>query len=212
MSTPARYAELGELLELHRQWSGLIRARLAQFAAVREEEYFDELLYCLLTPQSSARSAARAVDALLRADRWDDPAFLAGVLRDRSAYIRFHNTKARNIVEARRRFPLIRERLASVPDAEEQRRWLVTNVTGLGWKEASHFLRNIGRRNLAILDRHILTNLVHHRVLSAPISSLSARRYAMIEEEFRRFGASLGISIDELDLLFWSRQTGEILK
>jgi N-glycosylase/DNA lyase len=197
MSASGRYAELGELLELHRQWSGLIRARLAEFAAVREEEYFYELLYCLLTPQSSARSAARAVDALRRADRWDDSAFLAGVLRDRSAYIRFHNTKARNIVEARRRLPLIQEHLASVPDAEEQRRWLVTNI---------------GRRNLAILDRHILTNLVHHRVLSAPISSLTARRYAMIEEEFRRFGAALGISIDELDLLFWSRQTGEILK
>jgi len=206
------YAGVGELQALHRRWGGPIRERLEQFARVREEEYFYELLYCLLTPQSSARSAARAVDALRTADCWDDPSFLASVLGARSSYIRFHNTKARRIVAARRLFPLVREHLSSIAEAQEQRRWLVANVEGLGWKEASHFLRNIGRRDLAILDRHILKNLYRHRVLPSPIGGLTARRYAMVEQGFRRFGAALRISIDELDLLFWSRETGEILK
>ena len=109
-------------------------------------------------------------------------------------------------------FLLIRQCLASTADPEERRRWLVTHVKGMGWKEASHFLRNIGGRNLAILDRHILKNLIHHRVLSAPVGGLTARRYGLIEQEFRRFGGVVGIPMDELDLLFWSRETGEILK
>jgi len=37
--------------------------------------------------------------------------------------------------------------------------WLVKNLTGLGYKEAGHFLRNIGSGKIAILDRHILRNL-----------------------------------------------------
>lgn len=212
MSRATAYADLEDLVSLHGHLCPVIRERLEEFAAVRQEEYFFELLYCLLTPQSSARTAARVVDRLRTADRWEDASFLASVLGDRASYIRFHNTKARRIVEAWHHFPAIRQMLAERPEAEEQRRWLVANVHGLGWKEASHFLRNIGRRDLAILDRHILKNLLHHRVLSGPPGALTARRYAAIEQEFRHFGAALGISIDELDLLFWSRETGEILK
>jgi len=212
MSGSAAYSDLEDLFALHRRLGERIRQRLEDFAAVREEEYFFELLYCLLTPQSSARNAARAVETLRAADCWEDPEYLSGVLGDRSAYIRFHHTKARRIVEARRLFPAIRQCVTATPDAEDQRRWLVSTVPGLGWKEASHFLRNIGRRNLAILDRHILTNLLRHRVLVGPLGTLTAHRYAAVEQEFRRFGAALGISIDELDLLFWSRETGEILK
>ena len=97
-------------------------------------------------------------------------------------------------------------------DPQEERLWLVHNVKGLGWKESSHFLRNIGRKNLAILDRHILRNLTRHRVLRAFPRTLTPRHYAKIEQQFLSFAARLGITIDELDLLFWSRETGEILK
>ncbi len=86
------------------------------------------------------------------------------------------------------------------------------NVKGLGWKEASHFLRNIGRRNLAILDRHILRNLKRHQVIRSLPKTLTAKRYKAIEQQFARFAEAIGISMDELDLLFWSRETGEILK
>jgi N-glycosylase/DNA lyase len=92
------------------------------------------------------------------------------------------------------------------------RAWLVDHVKGLGWKEASHFLRNVGYRGLAILDRHILKNLRHHRVISVLPGALTASRYMAIEEKFRRFAGEIDIPMDELDLLFWSRETGEILK
>ena len=80
------------------------------------------------------------------------------------------------------------------------------------WKESSHFLRNIGYRGLAILDRHILKNLHRHGVISAVPQAMTRNTYLSIEHRFFRFAEHLGVSIDELDLLFWSRETGKILK
>jgi N-glycosylase/DNA lyase len=109
-------------------------------------------------------------------------------------------------------FPEILVRLTDSFSSADLRVWLVQNVHGLGWKEASHFLRNIGHRNLAILDRHILKNLKRHNVVKRLPKTLTPRRYLSIEAQFARFSEAVGITIDELDLFFWSRETGEILK
>jgi thermostable 8-oxoguanine DNA glycosylase len=42
--------------------------------------------------------------------------------------------------------------------------------------------------------------------------SLTKKRYLAIEKKWKKFADELGISIDELDLLFWSMETGEIKK
>jgi len=109
-------------------------------------------------------------------------------------------------------FPEIAAKLLNGSSGPELREWLVGNVNGLGWKEASHFLRNIGHRDLAILDRHILKNLTKHGVLRALPATLTPKRYLAIEAKFARFASAVGLTMDELDLLFWSRETGEILK
>jgi N-glycosylase/DNA lyase len=139
----------------------------------------------------------------------DDP---LPYLHQETHYIRFHRTKARHLVRARDTFPQIRFVLQNGHTSQGLREWLVENVYGLGWKEASHFLRNIGHRNLAILDRHILRNLKAHGVLRTLPTSLSRRQYLDIEQRFLSFAQHVRISMDELDLLFWSRATGEILK
>ncbi|MDH3253080.1 MAG: N-glycosylase/DNA lyase [Ignavibacteria bacterium] len=189
-----------------------IRKRLEEFARVRPEEYFYELAYCLCTPQSSAVNAARAVELMRSANiqnSHDDP---LPFLHHKTHYIRFHNTKAQHLMRARELFPEIRLALLNGHTSHQLREWLVLNVKGLGWKEASHFLRNIGHRNLAILDRHILRNLKEHRVIRSLPASLSRRTYLDTEQRFLAFAGWVGISVDELDLLFWSRETGEILK
>ncbi len=184
-----------------------IRQRLRDFSAVPRAEYFHELVYCLLTPQSSAVNAGKAVEALRSTGR-----DRVEILADRAHYIRFHNTKAKRIAEAERNFPAILEKLSNGAGGPELRAWLVQNVKGLGWKEASHFLRNIGYHDLAILDRHILKNLKRHGVLRSLPKTLTDRRYFEIERRFAQFAEDIGISIDELDLLFWSAETGAILK
>jgi N-glycosylase/DNA lyase len=189
-----------------------IRKRLDEFAAVDPSAYFYELLYCLLTPQSSAVNAHKVIAILQNADALRNDLPLAEILASREHYIRFHNTKARRITEMRSRYEEIHSRIVNTPDSLELRAWLVDNVKGLGWKESSHFLRNIGRRNLAILDRHILRNLVRYRVIRSMPRTLTPSRYLSIEQSFLRFAAETGIPLDELDLLFWSGQTGMILK
>ncbi|MEX0603037.1 MAG: N-glycosylase/DNA lyase [Bacteroidota bacterium] len=216
MKSPARSPNRSfeeEILPLYKEKKAAIHGRLEEFRRVPRKEYFYELAYCLLTPQSSAIHAERTVEHLHQADflgRGFDPESL---LRTPSQYIRFHRTKARHLLAAREQFPEI-ARVLSVPASPpDLREWLVQNVKGLGYKEASHFLRNIGRNEgLAILDRHILKNLKKHGVIRSVPSSLTRKRYFAIERRFRNFADRIGIPIDELDLLFWSFETGEIRK
>ncbi len=189
-----------------------IRRRLAEFGTISRHEYFYEMAYCILTPQSSATRAAAAIDALRLLDRWDDHDLLARILARQESYIRFHRTKARHLVRAHTQFPEIAIRLEEGEPGAQLRNWLVANVSGLGWKEASHFLRNIGHRNLAILDRHILKNLQRHGVLSSPPRTMTRTNYLAIEQQFALFCIHVGLTMDELDLLFWSRETGQVLK
>ncbi|MEW6509760.1 MAG: DNA lyase [Bacteroidota bacterium] len=206
------YRDIDVLRREHTERQGAILARLSDFAAVPASEYFYELAYCLLTPQSSAANASKAVEQLKRADLLGSDIEPSEILFIKSHYIRFHNTKARRLLEAKRKLPAILSALSSGGSSPDIRLWLVGNVRGLGWKEASHFLRNIGHRNLAILDRHILRNLRHHGVIRTPPRSLTPARYLVIEQRFLDFADAVSIPMDELDLLFWSRETGEIMK
>jgi N-glycosylase/DNA lyase len=196
----------------HEALRGKISVRLEEFSRVPRTQYFYELAYCLLTPQSSAVNAASAVERLKQADFLSSDIDPTEILSRKEHYIRFHNTKARHLLEAKRDLNRILGALGSHGSPAMMRAWFVQNVSGLGWKEASHFLRNIGYRNLAILDRHILKNLRRHRVIRSIPRSMSAARYQSIEKRFRQFAEEVGIPMDELDLLFWSRETGELLK
>jgi N-glycosylase/DNA lyase len=209
---PKANVRVDELRAQFEEHKSAIRARLKQFASIRPDEYFYELAYCLLTPQSSAVNAGKAVEALKAGDILGRDLDAAPLLREKSSYIRFHNTKARRLNEMKRKFPEILGELCNGSTPSELREWLVDNVKGLGWKEASHFLRNIGHRDLAILDRHILKNLKKHNVIRTIPKTLTPKRYHAIEAKFAQFAEHVGIAMDELDLLFWRNETGEILK
>ena len=134
------------------------------------------------------------------------------------APIRFNKNKSRYIVEARRLFSdsngnvRLKERLGE-KDVFALREWLIENVKGIGYKEASHFLRNIGKGDdIAILDRHILKNLVKYKVIDEVPKSLTGKKYLDIEDKMRAFAQQTGIPFAHLDLLWWSEETGEIFK
>jgi N-glycosylase/DNA lyase len=211
--SPGPQQELQDLLRIYATRREPIRSRLAEFAAVPSSEYFYELLYCLLTPQSKALHADRVAAELRAADfrnRWIDP---EPFLRRKESYIRFHATKARHLLRLKEQFPAISEQLRKPMPASELRDWLVNNVYGLGMKESVHFLRNIGKnQGLAILDRHILRSLKRLNVIRQIPDTLSRKRYLLIEKRFAAFADHIGIPLDDLDLLFWSMATGEIRK
>ena len=67
-------------------------------------------------------------------------------------------------------------------EQEARERLFVLDVKGLGMKEASHFLRNVGRgKTIAILDRHILKNLKKYGAIDGVPTSLTKKRYLEIE-------------------------------
>jgi N-glycosylase/DNA lyase len=107
----------------------------------------------------------------------------------------------------------IAQKLSEPASAFDLREWLVMHIMGLGYKEATHFLRNIGKNNgLAILDRHILRTLERLGVVYSIPNSISKKQYLEIEQRFKMFADDIGIVLDELDLVFWSMGTGEIRK
>jgi N-glycosylase/DNA lyase len=108
----------------------------------------------------------------------------------------------------------LRKKLESFDDDLERRDWLVKEkrIKGLGYKEASHFLRNIGLKGYAILDKHILRSLAELKIISDPKPPNSRLKYLTIEKEVKKLAVCLKIDFDELDLVLWSLKTGEILK
>ncbi|MBI4654985.1 MAG: N-glycosylase/DNA lyase [Nitrospirae bacterium] len=181
-----------------------------------DDEVFGELAFCILTPQSKAKICWDAIlrlresGLLLKGDYKQIERKLLGV--------RFKNKKAEYIVGARRLFtnngklsikPIIKRH----NNVLKCREWIVKNIKGIGYKEASHFLRNIGfGEEIAILDRHILKNLKLLGVIEHIPQSLSKKTYLQIEESMKQFARQIEIPLSHLDLLFWCKETGEIFK
>ena len=201
-----------ELRRHFREIQPAIQRRLEDFSRVPPEEYFYELCFCLCTPQSKAAHADRVVARLKELDfygRGFDP---VDILRDPAHYIRNHTTNTNTHQQQHQQIPDIAHMLASAWAPREKRQWLVQYVNGMGMKEAAHFLRNIGYRDLGILDRHILKHLVLCGVFPSLPSVGTAKRYSEVEQAFAAFAQGTGIPMDELDLFFWYLQAGEILK
>lgn len=197
-----------------------IKERLKEFELLhkgRDESIFEELCFCILTANANAVLCGEAIKELKRKNLlFKGKAY---EIRPRlKGRVRFHNKKARFIVSALKLFK--RERNIDIKsrlnfnNPFEAREWLVENIKGLGYKEASHFLRNIGLGgDIAILDRHILKNLKICRVIRRiPLSLSSRKTYIEIEDKMREFSKKIGIPLGELDLLFWSIETGFIFK
>ncbi|MBL0176755.1 MAG: DNA lyase [Ignavibacteria bacterium] len=208
-----RSADRNELLALHAESAEKIRTRLSEFRRVPPSRHFYELCFCLMTPQSSAAQCALVAAELERRRFQRAPFDPEQLLRAfEGGYVRFHRTKARRLLAARESFPDVADLLTSDEHEKDIREALVARINGLGYKEASHFLRNIGKTRVTIIDRHIIRNFIRLDLLDAWPASISRARYLALEALFEDTAAALGMPPDELDLLLWSRETGFILK
>jgi len=169
----------------------------------------DELCFCLLTPQSNGIRCDEAVQELRNKSFHSSNINPVSIIKTKT---RFHNTKAKSLLKAKKQYSEIKDVISSSKKPEVKRKWLVNNVKGMSMKESSHFLRNIGHRNLAILDRHILKNLEEFGVIKEIPSCLTEKRYLEIEKLMKEFAMKVDISLYELDLLLWSKETGKIFK
>lgn len=210
---------LEKLKEIYLTKQSEIKKRLGEFKKIwnkgSEEDVFVELIFCILTPQSRAISCWNSIkrfldrNLLLKGDADNIAKNLSGV--------RFRYKKADYIIKARKLFTVkgrisVRSKIKQFND-KDAREWLVQNVKGIGYKEASHFLRNIGLgENLAILDRHILKNLKLVGEIDKIPDSLSRKRYIKIEKGMKTFAKKINMPIAHLDFVMWYKETGEIFK
>lgn len=242
---------INQLKKIYRTKKKEIGSRLKEFKKLwtdgNDEEIFTELAFCILTPQSRAKSCWDAIVEL----RGEDLLFEGDTekIKQKLQCVRFKNKKAQYIVKARKLFmkqtcPIVTQKTMKIiplhPPLEkgergdyqvnkgrvclkpvlnmfdnihECRQWLVNKIDGFGYKEASHFLRNIGMgEEIAILDRHILRNLKETGIIEEIPESLSRAKYVQIEKQMIEFARQIRIPVSHLDLLLWYRGTGEIFK
>lgn len=211
--------EIEQLKELHRKLEDIVEVRLREFDQLwldaDEERLFEELVFCLLTPQSRARSCWAAVEKLSSMGELRCP--YQDRIQTKLKGVRFSRRKAEYICMARELLTVdgmlsVRARI-DPENPFQTREWLVGNVKGMGYKEASHFLRNIGLgRDLAILDRHILKSLFRFEVIPDIPKSLSRSRYLQIEAAMSDFSRSIDIPMAHLDMVLWYMGAGEVFK
>ena len=206
--------------QVHSERSGAIRQRLEEFEGVlrrgSDAEIWEEMVFCFFTGGCSARMGLRSIEAVrphLAEGNWE-------TVRDAlSGVHRYPNARSRYVVESREFLEnsigfRIRAKLESFDCHLERRDWLVKEkgIKGLGYKEASHFLRNIGYKGYAILDKHVLRCLAELKIIDDPKPPNTRSKYLSVENRLKTFTESIGIDFDEMDLVLWSMKTGEILK
>ena len=221
MKKESKPLTIEKIKEAHAERRTEIRQRLSEFDAVwagdaADERIWEEMVFCFFTGGCSARMGMRSVEAVR-------PLLLAGNHAELAAALvgkhRYPNARAGYIVASREFLQehcgmRLREKLESFENHLERRDWLVKEkrIKGLGYKEASHFLRNIGLKGYAILDKHILRSLAELKLIADPKPPNTRSKYLTVEEKFKELAEIAEIDFDELDLVLWSLKTGEILK
>ena len=199
-----------------------IRIRLREFRNVWREgsdaRLWEELVYCIFTAGASAKMGLRAVEAVRPLLTTGRQKAMTRALIAAGAH-RFPNARPGYVVITRaylqQSFSMrLRDRLLSFSDPLERRDWLANEprIKGLGYKEASHFLRNVGFKGYSILDKHIVRCLFELGVIDAAKPPTGRSRYLGIEALMQEFADDVDIDFDELDLVLWSIKTGEVLK
>lgn len=210
-----------EIEKIYKEKQKDIEKRLREFKEIWEkgsnEDIHAELSFCILTPQSKAVNAWKAITTLR-----ENGLLFNGIAEDIVEYlniVRFKNNKAKYLVALREQMQnekgeiITKDFFNSIADVKEKREWIVKNIKGMAYKEAGHFLRNVGfGKEIAILDRHILKNLVKLEVIEDVPKSLTPKLYLEIEEKMKTYCKFINIPMDSLDLLLWYKEAGEIFK
>lgn len=95
--------------------------------------------------------------------------------------------------------------LHEAQDVREVRRRLSAEVAGLGPKQASLFLRNVGYAiHVAVLDVHVLTYMNWIGLTPLPLKTVrTLRQYEILEEAFVEHSCSAGFRPDLYDMAVW---------
>ncbi len=180
-----------------------------------DADIFSELCFCLLTANSSATLG-------IKLQKTVGIEGFKSLSEDELTHIfekhghRFASQRAQRIVKAKEGFERVMELVNGAKDGRSVRDLLSDTcskykVEGFGMKEASHFLRNIGYNDVAIVDRHVL-RFLKEKGLIPDVRTLTRRIYLTAERALDNVCEKLGMTQAELDLYIFYVKTKKVLK
>ncbi len=171
-------------------------------------ELFSELCYCILTANCQAQTCMNIQKTF--------PYSFSNATKNqitthlKKNHYRFPNIRSQYIIEAQSHKNKLKEILSNY-DSIQKREWFIDNIKGLGMKEASHYLRNIGYDEYAIIDTHILSILQRYKIIKKP-KTITKNKYLQIEQQLQEIAIKTELTLAILDLYLWYMETGKILK
>jgi N-glycosylase/DNA lyase len=190
----------------------IVENRVGEFREIRdkgENAVFSEMCFCILTANYTSEGGIRVQREIGEGFLHLDEENLAKRLKE--IKYRFPNLRAKYIVKSREKKTEVFSKIKNEKNTRELREFLVENIYGFGMKEASHFLRNIGILDFAVLDFHIIEVLQKYKIIEKP-KTITKKKYLEIEEKLERISKKCEISQGELDFYLWYLETGKILK
>lgn len=191
----------------------VIDKKIKSFSKIKNKsnkEIFKELSFCVLTANYNAKKAIEIQKKI-------KDGFLFLSLKDLSLKLkelgyRYPNLRAEYIVSNRKHLDSLKTVLKTFKDKQALRDWFAENIKGISYKEASHFLRNIGYNDYAIIDFHIVDILIKNGYLKEKPKSLNRQKYLEIENILAEISKKVKLSQGELDFYLWYLETGTVLK
>jgi N-glycosylase/DNA lyase len=191
------------------------RLNLSSFIEERRpEEIWKHKIFCVLSSQFSALRAASIVSRIVKDISFFDPSLsypmiegaCSKFLRNPEIGYRFPNIRARQISLCWFLFAQIKdyyhEYIQSFDTEEQARDEIVRTFPGMGFKQASMFLRNIGAcRTLSVIDVHILFYL--ETCHNWKVESLTPKRYLQAEDILRKDALHYGLELNVFDTIVW---------
>ncbi|ARM76519.1 N-glycosylase/DNA lyase [Acidianus manzaensis] len=173
-----------------------------------EDVWFRELILCILTSNSSFINAYIALNQIYD-DIFNIDEYELSKKLNFSGY-RFYRIKAKYIIKARKYYGSLKKTIFPIAEKDQyEAREKLLEIEGIGMKEASHFLRNVGYFDLAILDRHILKFMSNYFSIQG---SFTKSKYLYVESVMKSISQSLNFPVGLLDLFIWYKETNKLVK
>jgi N-glycosylase/DNA lyase len=190
--------------------------RLPAFVVERKpQEIWRHKIFCLLSSQFNAQRAVNIADRMLREIPFFETYIPLSKIQETcfkflsSPQIGYRFPKVRALQISLCWFPFAQikdeyhEYVCSFDSEEEARKQIIERFPGIGLKQASMFLRNIGAsKNLSVIDVHILFYLkVCH---DWNVEHLTPKRYLEAEALLKQAAEHYDLELNVFDTVVWA--------
>jgi N-glycosylase/DNA lyase len=187
------------------------------WTGLSEEELFSELASCIIGSRITFEKAKNVSELLKRNELLTPQGLIEqprtyekrihSILREQKCL--YAKSKARYIVSTSisiysNKHTSIRKILETANDQYAARDILVELCLGIGFKQASLFLRNIHYADdLAILDTHVINYMRLMGLEDDVGQGLTQRMYLSYEDRLRKYSEKFNTSVAQLDISIW---------